>query len=370
MVDKLLDTVTRYAHLVNPAATLVHTGEGVKAAPGGSLRLAKDPKTNMSLWNSIFVLGSLGPLAYLVNTLANKKHEAEVEDKLNKSLVDKLNALRPRLVADADLSRTGAFTELPKKELKQLEDIKEALNKSAAESTEDSKDSEVGWFDSLSNAIGDNLGDIASDTSKNILPFAAVPAAVLLGVGLSNYINDKRIKNKLKERRTQLRNIQAKIDRRALQLAGLVKPDTEETITKEASKKEGTNKFSDVHKQRENILSNTFIDFPLLGWAILSGALGLGAFHLLRKKDDNLAKIKYLQKTQLGSNVLQDTPQISVLDLPATPNEILVVPGDKKQQTLLESKPETKAKEAVALLDNNELFQEINPKKEEKDAIF
>lgn len=351
-IKKFFDTMFRYKHLFNPAATIMHTGESVSNAPTGDLRLSNDPKTNMALWNAIFVLGGAAPLAYLINTLSNRKAESAVEDTSDESSIDKLNALRPRLIADADESNVDAFTELPKRELQQLNEIKQRIGKRASGDDEDSG----GWLADLDKTLKEWTGNTASDIAKSVIPFATFPVAVLGAVALSNSANKDRIKQKLRERRAQYRSIQSALDRKLLQQAGLIKGDIQ---------KEANSPLADVTGSgEENTLKALLINIPVTAWALLSGALGIGAFAMFRNSDKNQKVIKYLTKNQLGSNVLQDTPQISVLDLPADPGEILAVPGDKRQIAMLEDK------KPKALIEDATLFAEVNPKNKKKDAIF
>lgn len=363
MIDKLLDTIKRYKHLVNPVATTFLDATDVKAAPTGRFKLSDDPKTNLALWNSIFVGGTAFPLAYLVNSLANKHHEAKVEDKLDKALVDKLNAMRPRVVADPDLGDTSAFTDLPEKELEQLEELKAVLNKKSS-----GDDDENTFVDD----VGDKVSDVFSDIGKNMLPIAAVPLSVLAGVALSNHVNRERIKKQLADRRVQLRNIQAKLDRKHLQSRGLIKSD--EPIEKSASSKR------DSEPRKDNSFWSLFFEAPLMTSGLLTAILSIGAYNILRDRDKNLAKLKYLKETQLGSNTLQDTPRIGVIDLPVKPEEVLAIPGDKKQETLIATSEVPKQLDNKTgnrpLLENTEVFEEIVPRRhslennKEKDAIF
>lgn len=377
MIKKVFDKIARYKHLFNPAATLVYKGEsgGIHdrlAAPVGSWKLSDDPKTNLALWNAIFVGGATAPLAYLINTLANKKHEAEVDEKFDKALVDKLNALRPRLVSGNKLGDVSAFSDMPKQELKQLDALIEKIDKKA--SVEKKAEDKETLDDAISEKISTFLGDVA----KSSLPFLAIPAAGLSAIGLSNYINKQRIKAKLNKERMAVRNIQSLLDRKHLQLAGLIKadqakPEISDNIAKQASTESEKSK-KEKEPNKENSIYTYGISTPALAWSLVATALGLGYFSLLRKNDKNLGKIKHLKKVQLGSNVLQDTPKISVLDLPATTDEILAVPGDKQQRTLTEAETkqtkELPNKAPKALLENKELFTEVLPAASKKDALF
>ena len=328
----------KYAHLFNPVYTLTHEGDSALGVP--TMRLADNNKLNLALWNAIYVGGAALPLAYLINTLANQKAENEVESQLNKSLVQKLNALRPRLVSDPSLADTSAYTDLPERELKELQRVQGELEKHADGGIMD-------W-------VSDTAADFFRDSFANTLPLFMLPGAALLGTALSNNKNKERIKAELKDRRLQYRNIQGYIDRKRLAEAGLVaasaaeKPLTE-SVAKRKSESSDNSKADDkltkkaggpddqsgeARRDSSYGLKTWFLSMPFAALALLSATLGVGTYNLLNKGDKNKAKLKYLKERQLGSNIAQDTPQLSVLDLPVSYKDILVTPQtDKSRQT-------------------------------------
>ena len=188
MIKDIFNTIATYKHLFNPLATLNYKGDSPYAAPVGKLRLAKENKTNLALWNALFVGGGLLPLAFLANTLANKKHESEVEDAMDNALLEKLNAQRPRLVAGSRVGDMSAFTKLPKKELQQLEELKNVLYKDASG---DGKDDD-GRYDKIESTVNDVLHGVVGNTAKDMLPLLTIPTATLSAIGLSNYIQKNR----------------------------------------------------------------------------------------------------------------------------------------------------------------------------------
>ena len=303
--DNIME-ILRNSRLVDPFYSAFATGKSVFDAP--KWKLAKDPKLNMALWNSIYAFPAALGLGYLVNNLSNQKAAAEVDAELDKQLIDKLQSTRPRLVADPNLADTASFTDLPKKELNRLEGIKDKISKKSSSPFRKVKDSFV---------------DLLVNSLIGAIPIGTAAAAATAGVAWSNKNNKERIKKDLEERRTQLRNIQALIDHQMLANRGLIKgasQDSGDTETK--------------HRGSELGPFEGLLNLPVLALALMSGALGVATYRYMDRADKNKSTIKYLKKTQLGSNVLQDTAQLSLLDLPVDPNKVIATPGDKKQLTL------------------------------------
>lgn len=351
ILEKFWDTTKRYSHLFNPLATLVYDPKDVRTAPTGNMRLAEDDKLNTALWNSIFVAGSWAPAAFLINAVANLKAKGEVEDAYKKSLVDKLNALRPRVVADPNLKDVSAYTNLPEKEYRELKDLQKLIGKRASVE----KRAEDTFQQMVSKAVD---GFVA-----NAMPLALGTTSVLASIGLSNYLAKKSLKKELGDRRVQLRNVQAALDREMLREADLIKTASATGLDKKAED-DILSRTKPAGPERSNFFEQVGLSLPVLGWTLLALSSGIGGYAILRKRDKNLAKLKMLREQILGSNDLKDTPKINVIDLPVKAEEILAVPGDKKQQTLIEeSKP-------IALLENKEILTEVLPKDKKKDAIF
>ena len=111
--------------------------------------------------------------------------------------------------------------------------------------------------------------------------------------------------------------------------------------------------------------------------------LGGAAYNVLKDNDENIAKIKYLKRRQLGSNTGQSTPQISVLDLPVRTENILATPGLASSDTAYEDpariitefegvsakKAKAKKKEDTKSKDTDTKDNESSDSRK-KDAIF
>lgn len=355
-----------YLHLANPLYTLINSGEDVKDTPAG-YEFSDNPRLNLAIWNAIGVAGTALPVAYLINTLVNRKTDADVESKMNKSLVSKLEAQRPRLVADPNLLDTSSFTELPKAELKELEELKATLSKSASDEDEE------GFMDWM----GDKIKGMLAEGIYAGIPMATLPAAAIAGITLATETDKKRIKKRLQNQRMQLRNIQAYVDKRQLEEAGLVKADKSTESVKDLNDK--MEKSASIHKASNSLPQLLLSDVPMValtgGSAILGGAL----YNVLKDKDENLAIIDYLKKRQLGSNVTQETPRLSVVDLPVDPRSILATPGDKNEELAYEDPADiiteykgSKSDKKNAKGDERKKSDDDskNSKNSKKDAIF
>lgn len=343
-----------YLHLVNPLYTLANTGEHPKSTPAG-LELSSNPKLNLALWNALYVAGTFGPLAFLVNTIANRKNDAEVESKLDKALVSKVEAMRPRLVSDPNLLDTSSFTARPKEELEELEELKSSLSKKSSEKQQDK-----GLMDWLS----EGFSDLVSSGAAAAIPLATLPLAAIGGINLATSMDKDRIKKRLRERRIQLRNIQAYVDHNQLRESGLIKSDSNNKTISELNdhidKNASVNKIafgkdqdkpdfdSDVSGPKQ-----VFIDVPMLSLLFGSTLFGGALYNILKSNDENRAIVKYLKDRQLGSNTLQSTPQLNVEDLPVSAQDILATPGDKNEET--------------AYNDPAEIVQEYSPKQRKND---
>ena len=349
-IKSAVNKVLNHVKMVNPFHSLLRSGTSIFDAPGGSWKLSDDPKTNMALWNAIYTAGPAFGLAYLINNIANQRAESKIEDASEKRLIDKLQAMRPRLLeTPKPIADDEGYEEVPTTELKRLSALKNSLQKSAKKDTEDDPDT-------LERAKHGTL-DIMKGGIVGTLPIAVALAMAAGGVAASNKYNKERIKANLRTRRSQIRSIQALIDRERLIDKGLVK----------SAAKKDKDEGSDIG------VLDAFVGLPAAAHTAIALSLGLGTYGILSAKDENKNLLKYLEKVQLGSNVLQDTPQLSVLDLPADPGQILAVPGDKKKETLLPTAA-TAANPSeiidVEPIDAADIITEVKADNKKKDALF
>ena len=323
--DKALSVLQRlslYPNLFNPVDSFFSafspSGERKSKAPQGNLRLSKNDTINHALWNTIYSSALLGSGALLVSYLINKYHENKTRKAMKSGVTDRLEAVRPTLVADPNLEDISTYTSLPEKD---QDRVQELLNKEAAGA----------------------VGDIAEKTTATVLPITAAALAIAGGIWGGNEIVKKKLKEKLKKERIDIRNAQAYIDRKILQEQGLILPDEKET--EKLDKKAGL----------EDILTGA-ASIPTSIWALSGLGLGGIVYALSANRDKNLATVKQLNKMQFGKNELQTAPAISILDLPAKPEEMLRLPGDKKVDTYSdkeEDKKEEKKEKTKALTNSD-----------------
>ena len=125
---------------------------------------------------------------------------------------------------------------------------------------------------------------------------------------------------------------------------------------------------------KESRLKQVFIDWSVMFQLLLGAATGIGAYQLMKNRDKNKAKIKYLNDKLVGSNQLAASPKLSIADLPVATSEILVTPGDPKQETLVDDpKKQQYAKNSAPVdvidvkpIEDTGIFQEVK----KKDALF
>lgn len=313
--------VVRFPHLLNPLDTLVkalgggktsgasQTEEFLAGAPQGKLQLSKDPLLNHAIWNSIYSGLLIGGGAFLTALIANKLSEKTTRKAVNEGVQSRLEAVKPTVIADPDLQDLTAYTALPKTDMdrmqallnKELPKKNKAINKKAG--------------DGLSN-LGDFIANVAKKSIALTLPIAATATAAYGGIQIANDIEKRKLRRNLNKELASIRNAQAFVDRKILEEQGLVTPVN--ALDKKAA---------------DYNLMDTFLGIP--GVFYMLAGLGSGGivYSILRNRDKNLATTKYLQKMQFGKNELGTAPQLSVLDLPAAPEEMLVLPGDRKKQT-------------------------------------
>lgn len=314
---------SNYLKLLNPFTTLAHTGEG-DIAPSGKFALSRDPKTNLMLWNALGVSSWAIPLAIAANAASHKYWKNQIEKDRKKRTVSKLEGLRPRLSPDADLDNLDNILNTPELENRAIEEIEKKA----------SDDSSIPL-----------LGDAISRGAKAAVPIIAVPAALAATTAIMQKKQKEEYKRQLLRERLALRNMHDKIQHEILVENGLLK--------------------GAKAPEKENTLSSFLLDLPVvltLGGGALAGA---GAYHYLTKKDKNKAKIEYLRKKVLGSNTLQETPQISLDSLPVKKEELIARTGDKNPTLLLEHT------ETLTPVDKNpdeRVLEEVVAKK--RDALF
>ena len=331
-----------YPGLFNPASTFFSTfGDKVDNllnSPSGKLKLSKDPLFNHALWNTIYSSALFGGGALLLSLLANKQQEDTVRKAMKSGVSSRLEAIRPTLVADPDLKNLSAYTNLPEQDIKRVEKL---LAKS-----DDQIEKKAGDYDGQGTGtiVAKHLGDLLSNTAAkavaSALPLTATTLAVAGGIWGGNELIKKRLKAKLKRERINIKNAQAYIDRKILQEQGLIAPDKEEdseTLPKRADAPD---------TDRGGLLTSILQMGPI--WWLLSG-LGLGgvSYAMAANRDKNLATVKQLSKMQFGKNELQSAPSISILDIPAKPEEMLKLPGDKKEETYASDRTTEHAKKAL-----------------------
>lgn len=328
----MLESIWKYRHLADPTATIRFTGKS-ESAPSGKWALSDDPKTNMALWNALGVTATAVPVTAALTVLANKYWDKWMEKKITDRSLSKINAVRPQMSPNDDLNYTYNITSKPRKELaKILEKSSELTKTAAAQETES------------------DVPALVRNSVAAALPLIAAPTATYFTLRAVQDMHKKRLRKRLMDERTAIRNMQDKIDHEILEEQGMIKSAGMSTAEAEA--------VWDAHgkdKHRESLLNKalTVPGAAILGLSALGGLL---AYRKLSDSDKYKNRLKYMRDHILGSNTLQESPRISLAKFTQEGEGMVARPGDKTAVLITESKP-AKSIEAV-LVDDSEGLKE------------
>lgn len=342
-----------YLKLLNPFATFFNSGEEPGSAPKGKFRIAENDKLNYAAWNTIGTAAWMIPAALLISRLSNKNAHDDIKKRMSEALSERLHAARPTVSSTANTE--DDIVNMLDKELNRHVD-----KEMSKEASDDSGDSFFGRF---WNAVVKPSAKSAQDwaetgagmmLTRGIAPAlpVAVPALVaLLAARSHNKSMKAEVKEALLQDRARLKKEQRAIDRLMLETQGLIKSAG---ATTEAGK--------------------SIIFSPLTLAFLLAGGTGILGYKFFRKADDSSAKVKVLKERILGSSHLQDTPKITLAELPAAVAEMTAVPGSTKKETLAIADPVSGAIKELTnkgdIIDVDPILEEVSARKPKKDAIF
>lgn len=333
-----MPSIFHYKHLLNPLTTLIRSGDDPMDAPGGSLRLSDDNKTNLALWNTLGVASWSIPAALLITKLSKDYHNRKVRKSMGKSKKFRSDAIRPIIsTTPGDEDDVKALVEAK---------LEEAINKEMEKRASEDK----GVLDD----ILDFAGNAVKDAVVNPMPIVVPAGLSLVTAYLYNKMAEKRLKQQLLEERADIQKEQRAIDRATLKARGLIS----DTIDKKASD-------TDKDKVAEGVRS--FLLSPISLAALLTLATGAVGYKYFSDTDENKNKLKVLRDVALGRGVLQDTPQLGLAELPVKAEEILAVPGSTSKKRLSIADPTTG--EILDIAKDDPILEEVEDN-DKKDAIF
>lgn len=355
-----------FLHLLNPLSTFLMSGSEPGDAPTGKLRLFDNDKMNLAAWNTIGTAAWMLPAALIVSRLANKREHDSIKKAMAESLTQRLHAARPTISGTAKVD--DDISNMLNKELEKR--IGKEMSKEASDSSNPYKSTPttelVGMaFKGGAKEVADAAAE-AADTGKEwastalgkivthgiapALPVAIPALLALLVARAHNKTLKKEVHEALMQDRDNLKREQRAIDRIALESQGLIKA---------ASTME---------------LGKSLLTAPLTLAVLLSAGAGILGYKYFRKADDSAAKVKLLKEQILGSSHLQDTPKLTLAELPVDIVEMTAVPGSTKKETLAIADPVSGAIEELAksddVVDIDPILEEVTTKKPKKDAIF
>lgn len=301
----MLDAIWKYRHLVDPTATARFTGKA-DSAPSGKWALSSDPKVNMALWNALGVTAAAVPTTAALTILANKYWDRKVKKLITERSLSKINAMRPQMSPNDDLGYTYNITNKPKKELMQILEDSDNLTKSASAEEGDG---------------------VVSRTIKNTaavaLPMVAAPVATYLTIRAVQNAHKKRLRKRLREERTAIRNMQDRVDHQILEEQGVIKSAS---MTADEAKHIWDRHGKDKDKEPLAYTALTFPAAVALGVSALGGTV---AYKVLTDSDKYKNRLKYMRDHILGANTLQEAPKISLAKFKQPGEGMVARPGDK-----------------------------------------
>lgn len=332
-----MPSIFHYKHLLNPLTTLIRSGDDPMDAPGGSLKLSDDNKTNLALWNTLGVASWSIPAALLITKLSKDYHDRKVRKSMGKSKKFRSDAIRPIInTTPDDADDVKALVEAK---------LEEAIDKEMEKRASEDK----GMLDDLLTFAGDAV----KDAVVNPMPIVVPAGLSLVTAYLYNKMAEKRLKQRLLEERADIQKEQRAVDRATLKARGLIV----DSMDKEAS--------DDKDKVAEGVRS--FLLSPVSLAALLTLATGAVGYKYFSDTDENKNKLKVLRDVALGRGVLQDTPQLGLAELPVKAEEILAVPGSTSKKRLSIADPTTG--EILDIAKDDPILEEVEDD-DKKDAIF
>lgn len=360
----VLDIVSDFKHLANPFYSLMHVAKP-GTAPGGKWALAKDPNTNMALWNALGVASWLVPTSALAAYFTNKWWEKRMRDASNKSSVSRIAAVRPVLSPDDDLTNIKNIVEDPSKE---VDEVLTAIEKTS----------------SGNNSAVDSAGKWVKDVATSTIPLFTIPLSMIATKLAVDKIYSNRMKSRLEDERVAIRNHQNKLDHELMTIQGLVKGASSKQnkpvvvdgvkITKDD--------VADYRKRRDEEAKgkrgavHAFMSWPILTTLMASGGLAALAFNYLKKHDKAGQTLEYVRKKSLGHNIMQTTPELGIEQFGVPVQDIVARPGDKKQPGYELAQNAVDANNVKALVEASAAdtiadLEEVKPaNKKSGDALF
>lgn len=346
-----------YLNLLNPFATFFNSGKEPGSAPKGRFRLAENDKLNYAAWNTLGTAAWMIPAALLISRLSNKNAHDDIKKRMSEALAERLHASRPTVSGTANTE--DDVVNMLDKELNRR--VNREMSK---EASDDSYLGQVGktlsatWNElvkpsakSVQNWAETGAGKVLTYGIAPAMPIAIPALVALLAARAHNKSMKAEVKEALLQDRERLKKEQRAIDRIMLESQGLIK-------SAEAGAEAG-----------KSILFS-----PLTLAFLLAGGTGILGYKFFRKADDSSAKVKVLKDRILGSSPLQDTPKITLAELPAAVAEMTAVPGSSKKETLAIADPVSGAIEELTnkgdIVDVDPILEEVTAKKPKKDAIF
>lgn len=300
--------------------------------PNTPMKLSKDPRVNLAVWNALFSGGAMLGLGALIKHMSAQKQNEKFDKKQKEAIESKLNGIVPFTEPDSSMRDTEAREKRRTREIKKNASVLDSAVKNAV----------LGLIPITAAAGGLYAGARAvNDSIKEDREEALKKEIAQLQNKLDKLYNDRIVLN---EKRRQLRKSAGLGD--WIDSTGGFLNDITDTVFGRSN--------PDSPKQG---MASTIMSLPFLS----AGAVGLlGTYAAKRyfdKRDADRAKLKMLEKKMLPADLI-GTPPVIIME--EGPRGKLQVAGRKEEERPKEDEKE-KDKEK-----DKEKAPDTEPKKEQQ----
>ena len=283
---------------------MLHFSTAADFTPNTPMKLSKDPRVNLAVWNALFSGGAMLGLGALIKHISSQRQNEKFDKKQQEAIESKLNGIVPFTEPDSSLRDTKA------REKRRTRELEKNAN-------------------ALKNAV--------TNATLGLIPIAAAAGGLYAG---ARAVNDSVKEDREEKLKKEIAELQNKLDK--LYNDRIVLNEKRRELRKSAGLGDWIdstggflNDITDTVFGRSNPdspkqgMANTILSLPFL----TAGAVGLlGTYTAKRyfdKRDADRAKLKMLERKVLPADLV-GTPPVIIME--EGPRGKLQVAGRKEEE--------------------------------------